>query len=148
MKLDINLAELSDIKGISEIENEFFSFPHTEEQIKFEIEDGNHIVITCKNNTELIGYCIMTVIIDEAFISNIAVKKAYQNNGIASQIMEYILNYLKSISVSSLSLEVRESNIAAISLYKKYGFEIESILEGYYSKPKENAYIMTNRRIS
>lgn len=75
-------------------------------------------------------------------ISTLGVAKSYQRQGLAQQLLAFgeALSIEKSIPI--VSLEVRVSNVPAISLYKKNGYKAVAIRKGYYSQPDEDAYLM------
>ncbi len=76
-----------------------------------------------------------------AIINNIAVCEKYRRKGIASELIKKAVGECKQCS--SLSLEVRVSNLPAITLYEKYGFSKVGERKNFYENPVENAYIMT-----
>src|SRR5438105_3060784 len=70
------------------------------------------------------GLCVASIMVDEAEIFYIGVKKNYRRIGAASKILKEALDYLKQKSVAKIFLEVSEENLAALELYKKFKFEI------------------------
>ena len=77
----------------------------------------------------------------------IAVLPAARGRGYGRDLMEILAEYARANRVDEISLEVRASNAAAISLYKSYGFKIEEVRKRYYSNPVENALIMWRRGV-
>ena len=98
-----------------------------------------------QQNGSVLGYLGISVILDEGYITNIAVFPEFRKKGIASKLLEFLFDFAKQKELSFVSLEVRESNMPAISLYKKFGFENEGFRKNFYTNPKENAIIMTKR---
>lgn len=82
------------------------------------------------------GLVIYEYIIDRIEIDYIVVDEEYRNNGIASNMISYLINNYDC----SISLEVKSNNEVAISLYKKYGFYQVAVRQGYYGKT--NAILM------
>ena len=80
----------------------------------------------------ILGYLEYSIIYDRMEIDNIFVKEEYRHQGIASKMMNYIIEIYKNNNLNNITLEVRVSNIKAISLYKKYGFKEVSIRKYYY----------------
>ena len=72
-----------------------------------------------------------------------AVLPQFRRCGIASQFVAAVVEYCTKNNLNEIALEVRESNIPAASLYKKHGFVPVGIRKNYYTKPKENAVLMT-----
>jgi len=71
-------------------------------------------------------------IYDRFELDNIYVLKEYRNRGIASSLMEFMINEGKKKKIINITLEVREDNTNAINLYKKYGFVEKAIRNNYY----------------
>ena len=90
---------------------------------------------------------ISIVIIDEGHITTIAVKKDYLRNHIGEAIIHKILEDCYENGVKYLTLEVRASNIPAIKLYEKYGFQSLGTRKGYYQDNNEDALIMWTENI-
>ena len=82
-------------------------------------------------------------ICSQGYITNVAVFEQYRGKGIASALMEKIIGYAEKNNMEFISLEVRQSNHPAISLYLKYGFKKMGIRKNFYNKPCEDAVIMT-----
>lgn len=89
------------------------------------------------------GHGGFTAVVDEGYITNIAVSEQFRRRGIASEITEALIMKAKEMKLSFLTLEVRESNSAAIGLYEKFGFQTVGRRKGFYSEPKEDAVLMT-----
>ena len=79
----------------------------------------------------------------EADITNVAVQPEYRRCGIGEMLMKDAENGAVSRKCESITLEVRVSNTAAISLYNKSGYKQAGIRKGFYEKPKEDALLMT-----
>lgn len=111
------------------------------ESFKSEAEKENGIVLYAMENGMVTGLICGYFAADEAEITSVAVAPEYRRHGIAARLMEGYLSTLPEIT-SSIFLEVRESNAAAIGLYEKFGFEKISIRKNFYSYPDENAVVM------
>ena len=79
---------------------------------------------------------------DEADITKVAVAKDAQGQGIGSMLMKELISRAPELGVAKIFLEVRESNEAALRLYKKFGFEQIGIRKNYYTSPLEDAISM------
>ena len=80
---------------------------------------------------------------DEGFICNIAVFPQYRRRGVATCLMESLIEYAKENDMTSISLEVRESNYSAQALYENFQFEVVGERRNFYANPTEDALIMT-----
>ncbi len=136
-------AEISFALKISEIEKECFSAPWSKKQIEDEIIKDNVIFITALIDNNVVGYVSGQMIIDEFYISNIAVTAEHRNSGIGKLLISSLIDKLKNSDCSFATLEVRQSNFAAISLYEKLGFKNLGIRKNFYTSPIENACIFT-----
>ena len=81
-------------------------------------------------NNEIIGFLDFSVIYEKIEINDIYVSEEYRNLGIASKLLEYMINSIEEID--NITLEVRVDNEIAINLYKKFGFEIIGVRKNYY----------------
>ena len=91
----------------------------------------------------MLGYVGMMFVLDEGYISNVAVAPAFRRRGIADALIAELLRRADALSLSFVTLEVREHNIPAISLYENNGFVRVGLRKNYYQKPCENAVLMT-----
>lgn len=98
-------------------------------------------------NDELIAYCGSWHILEEAHITNIAVSPEYRRKHIGEALLTAVINECFKNMVKYITLEVRVGNIAAISLYEKYGFKSLGIRKGYYQDNNEDALIMWTENI-
>jgi ribosomal-protein-alanine N-acetyltransferase len=98
-----------------------------------------------ENEGEIIGYGGMWLILDEAHITNVAVRVSSRGNGVGEKLVHFLIDEASKSGARSMTLEVREGNIAARSLYEKMGFFVEGIRPKYYQDNKEDALIMWKR---
>ena len=108
---------------------------------KSELENKNSKYLVAKIDNNIVGFAGIIPIIDEADISNIVVHKNFRNRKIGSCLLEGLINLSTNLNLKTINLEVRESNIPAIKLYEKYGFEICGLRKKYYNNT-ENAFLM------
>ncbi len=88
------------------------------------------------------GFSILVCAADESELLNIAVDNKYRRRGFASALLENAELSAVSCGASVMYLEVRESNEAAKSLYKKHGFNTVGKRKNYYRRPSEDAVVM------
>ena len=133
---------LGDQKGIAELERECFSSPWSENAVLESYEADTSFFVFLENE-KILGYAGLQIVFDEGYVTNIAVTKEARGRGIGKALIETLVNFSKEKSLAFISLEVRESNIPAISLYKKFGFEDKGKRKAFYQSPTEDAIIMT-----
>lgn len=124
-------------------ENLSFSIPWSRESFINEITNNplaRYVVSIC--NDSAIGYGGMWLVAGEGHITNIAVHPEFRGMGAAESILNGLLEICNKESISDITLEVRESNTAALNLYSKFGFIKEGVRPGYYEDNKEDAIIM------
>lgn len=102
----------------------------------------NTTYIVAKQNNELIGFAGILNIIDEANIMNIVTRKNMRNLGVGTLLLSELINISKLQKMKSITLEVNEHNLPAISLYKKFNFDIIGLRKKYYNN-EDSAIIMT-----
>jgi len=89
------------------------------------------------------GYGGLWLIVDEAHICTIAVHPDWRGRGLGELLLVNLLDQATALNAAVATLEVRVSNWAAQTLYRKYGFEVVGSRKGYYSDNHEDALIMT-----
>lgn len=140
-------ADENNIEEIIKLENKCFTSPWTKNMFLSEILNENTFLFILIENTSVVGYISLFKVLDEIHINNIAVDPDLQRQGYASMIMNKSIKIAKKLFVDYITLEVRVSNIPAIHLYKKYGFETAGARKNYYKIPNEDALIMTKKLI-
>jgi ribosomal-protein-alanine N-acetyltransferase len=141
--IDIKISnmKLSDLEEISNnLETDFDDFWNYN-IFKSELENPNAKYIVAKFNNKIVGFAGIIYVLDEADISNIVVHKNFRNKKIGSLLLKSLIDLAYSINLKTLNLEVRESNVSAIKLYDKFGFEVCGIRKNYYNNT-ENAILM------
>ena len=139
----IRYFEKGDEKIIAEIEKECFSCPWSEDAL-LSSANSDCVFVLYEEDGVVKGYAGLQIVLDEGYITNVAVKNLFRRQGVARALMEELLKKLDALSF--ISLEVRESNIAAINLYSSLGFKEEGKRKNFYDAPKEDALILTKRR--
>ena len=143
MSYQIVNAERSHIGGIHGIEIECFSEPWTEEALISQLNGDNHVFLVALDGENVVGYVGMMYVLDEGYISNVAVTSAYRRKNIGDALISELMRRAEALELAFVTLEVRESNESAKALYAKHGFKEVGLRKGYYTKPKENAVLMT-----
>ena len=140
-QVTVSVANIDDVKDIANIENNSFSTPWSEKAIRESMDAGTIFYVACLND-KIVGYMGLSKIVGEGYVTNIAVLPEYRRLGIGEKILGYVIDNTKA-ELEFISLEVRVSNIAAISLYEKFGFERVGLRKRFYTNPQEDAIIMT-----
>ncbi len=133
-----------DIAEVHAIEHRCFTTPWQVSSFEYEISNKDAILKVAVFNNQLIGYICIRSMLDVTHVLDLAVTPEFRHMGFGSLLLmnaTYELRRLKPETVS-ITLEVRESNIAAIRLYEKFGFKEIGRRRGYYQKPHEDAVIM------
>lgn len=134
-------ATTNDISAIAHIEKECFSTPWSENAIKESMNAGTCFFVA-KQGSNVAAYMGLSKIMGEGYVTNIAVLPKYRRMGIGKKVLEYVINDSKD-DLEFISLEVRVSNTAAISLYEQFEFKNVGIRKRFYTNPAEDAIIMT-----
>ncbi|MDA3130458.1 ribosomal protein S18-alanine N-acetyltransferase [Aliibacillus thermotolerans] len=141
--LHIRLMELEDIEDVLKVEHDAFSIPWTRSAFVRELTENPFAhYIVAEWEEEIVGYCGVWVIADQASITNIAVHSEYRGRQIGETLLRSALEMALFAKAESLSLEVRMSNVVAQSLYKKLGFQEGGIRKKYYTDNLEDALVM------
>lgn len=135
--------QVSDLDAVMQIETVNFPFPWTAGNFKDSINSG-HICLVLEIDEVMVGYAILMMVLDEAHLLNISVSAAWKGKGWG----RYLLNHMMQISREkgglNMFLEVRPSNVSAITLYESIGFNEMGVRPGYYPahNGRENAVLM------
>lgn len=131
------------IDGVCKIEEACFAHPWSRQSVESELANENSVFIAAVEGEKVIGYIGMSVVIDEGYIFNVAVNADFRRKGVGTALINELVTYGKKNDLCFITLEVRESNQAAISLYSDFGFIKVGERKNYYSDPAENAILMT-----
>ena len=145
--INIRNMTLDDIESVFEIEKSIFSIPWSKKSFESTISSKDTIYIVATIDEKIVGYLGIYILCDQSDISNVCVHKYYRRMHIAEAMLSYIFDRAKSNNVKEITLEVRESNVAAISLYEKMGFKEIGIRKNYYQKPLENGLLMWKQNL-
>ncbi|MCI5727591.1 MAG: ribosomal protein S18-alanine N-acetyltransferase [Clostridium sp.] len=143
MKIELKEMTSSYTEGVFNVGKLSLKEAWSLDSINKELDNKNakYIVAVTENN-EVVGFIGLWIVLDEGDITNVAVHPNYRKQKIASLLIEYVINNMKNWNISSLTLEVRKSNIPAQNLYKKFNFNVSGIRKNFYSDNNEDAYIM------
>ena len=144
MEYSICDVSAAHIPQIEMLEQRCFSLPWTAEQLKGQLKDAQHEFIAALTpDAAVLGYVGMMYVLDEGYISNVAVSPDHRRQGIADALITRLCEICTELELSFVTLEVRAGNAPAIALYEKHGFQRVGLRRNYYERPKEDALIMT-----
>lgn len=129
---------------IAELEQICFSTPWSRNMLAEELDNAcSAFLVALDDAGHVAGYAGLQVILDEGYITNVAVRPECRRQGVAGQLLAVFLNFAQGNRLAFLTLEVRASNYGAIALYGGLGFRSVGRRKNYYEHPKEDAIIMT-----
>ncbi len=138
----MNADHLEDLEKLERI---CFSRPWSKKMLAEELENQCAAFLVAEDalTRRVVGYAGLMVMADEGYITNVAVFPEQRRRGIAGQLIEVFCDFARGNHLAFLTLEVRPSNAAAISLYEGFGFQEAGRRKNYYDLPKEDALILT-----
>jgi len=145
--ITIRPMEEKDLDEVCRMEEEAFSMPWHRESFLEMIQNENALyLVALDEKNEILGSCGVLNIVGDGSVTNVVVDQKYRNQGIGSLLMKELLKQgEENLGIEAFTLEVRVSNLNAIRLYEKMGFENVGIRKNFYEKPTEDAIIMWKR---
>ena len=149
LEITIEKMTTDDIEQVVQIESEAYGEHHWSKSSFYDEMQNNlaKYYVAKTLDGELVGYAGAWHIIDEAHLTTIAIKKKYMRRHIGEAIIIKVVEDCYKEGIKYLTLEVRVSNVPAISLYEKYGFNSLGTRKGYYQDNNEDALIMWTENI-
>ena len=138
---EIRRLAMEDITSVAEIERLCFEEPWSENSLALLLDEKNAGFVACVDG-RIAAYGGVVTVLDEGQITNIATHPEFRRRGLAREIMNAIDEFSVKNGIVYLSLEVRQMNEAARSLYCSLGWREEGIRKNFYSKPTDNAIVM------
>ncbi len=120
------------------------SFTHSWSRQSFESElSRNRLAVyrVARLDGQVVGYGGIWVILDEAHLTTLAVDQVYRGQGIATALLQELMESARRAGASKMTLEVRPSNLVARRLYERFGFVVKGVRKKYYLD--EDALLMT-----
>lgn len=135
----MNLSDLEEIKDILQTDfDDFWNF----EIFKEELANNNSTYLVLRYDNQIVCFGGIKIILDESNVMDIVTKKDKRLQGFAKLLLNELINISKEKKCTSITLEVRENNIPAISLYKSFDFKEVGRRKKYY-KNGDTAILMT-----
>lgn len=137
-------AAEADIDAVVALEHESFSNPWPRETLVWELvnSDVTRVYLLRDAEDRAIAFCIAWIIFDELHINTLAVSPQHRRQGLATVLLEGIMKEAAEEGARRATLEVRESNTAALELYARLGFQVTARRRNYYTNPAEDALIL------
>lgn len=129
---------------VAELERICFSAPWSRNMLAEELDNAlSAFLVALDDDGCVVGYAGVQVVLDEGYITNVAVRPECRRQGIAGKLLQVFLDFAQGNHLAFLTLEVRASNYDAIALYGSRGFRSVGRRKNYYEHPREDAIIMT-----
>lgn len=141
--LSIRRAEIRDVRTIRDIDRESFPTPWTQGWTLAQVTDPARVHLVAERKFKVEAHGGLIFLGDRAHVATIAVAAKSRRQGIAKALMAALTSAAVRKGYTELTLEVRESNKAAIALYEGRGLEVVGRRVGYYGDNNEDAIIMT-----
>lgn len=142
--MTVRRATIEDAKEIFAIEMECFSVPWSLDSIETELlNEDNKLYYVVDDANGVVGYAGAWLVYDEGQITNIAIRPSARRQGFGAKLTSALIEECFKRGMHEIFLEVRISNLSALSLYRQLEFTVKGMRKNYYSEPKEDAYIMS-----
>lgn len=140
----IRKMRLDDVPAVVELDQKSFSLPWPERSFRFELTDNpaSHCWVA-ELDGKVVGMIVVWLIASEAHVANLATHPDFRRRGIAKRLLSHALQDLLEKGARSSFLEVRESNLAAQAMYRKFGYTETGRRRRYYRDNDEDALLMS-----
>ena len=141
--LNVRKMVPADGESVAKLEAQIFSDAWSEKSILETLEQPQAFIVVAKRENEIVGYCIVYFVLDEAEIARVAVDSSQRKQGVGQEILKATCQICREKGIERLLLDVRESNETARRFYQAFGFEVDGIRKNFYDDPKEHAVLMS-----
>lgn len=138
----IREMDLLHVPQVLEIERACYPAPWSDLAFSHEIKSEASVTLVAMDGETVAGYLVGWIAADQLHVANIAVSAGYRRRGVGAGMMLRLLEEAVRRGCVSSSLEVRESNRAARSMYSRLGYHAVALRKSYYSSPAEDAVVM------
>lgn len=139
---EISLMTAADVDGMHAIEDATFATPWSRRSIEAELTNECARYLVARAGGEVVGYAGMWLVLDEAHITNVAVRTDMRGQGLGRQLMCRLIQLAADSGMVWMTLEVRRSNKVAQNLYRSFGFIDVGYRKRYYEDNQEDALLM------
>ena len=129
------------LTALEEIEKACFHAPWSEKMLREEL--GKGIFLVAERDGQAVGYVGCQTVLDEGYITNVAVSPDCRRQGIARMLIDTLTAQARERGLAFVTLEARASNAPAIALYEGAGFVRVGVRKNFYTAPSEDAVLMT-----
>ena len=143
----VRIEKVSDLNRLDEIEvleKLCFSDPYSIQMLKEDMSNDHARYWILEIDKKAVGYLSAWDVLGEIDLNRICIIEGFRNKGAAGQLIDELIKYAKGQKANKIMLEVKESNLAAIKLYKKFDFEIIAERKAYY-RDGSAAYVMERK---
>ena len=130
-ELSFRALREQDLEVVAAIESNVYVFPWTVGNFRDSLLSA-YECWGCWTGGELIGYAVVMTALDEAHLLNFAVASRWQQRGVATRFLQFLLDRAQDGKRDMLYLEVRPSNVAGLKLYQRFGFKQLGVRRDYY----------------
>ena len=145
--ITVRAMKKADVKSVYEIEVLSFRTPWSYRSLMGELKNRVAHYTVLEQDGEIIGYCGMWVLFEEAHITNIAITPKERGNGYGKQLLHATMRVAASFGAEMMTLEVRETNAVAQRMYDEMDFSQQGRRKRYYTDTGEDALLLWNRDI-
>ena len=134
-----------DARELARLEAACFAHPRSEAALLEELrQPERYLLVTAKREGTLLGYAGLEHVLDEGYLTDVAVFPEHRRQGLARGLLRALAARGKeTLGLSFLTLEVRPGNLAAVELYRAEGYQEVGRRKNFYSDPREDALLMT-----
>lgn len=139
--VEIIPLQQSHIDAVAALEQICFSEPWSAAALAEELTNPHAVFCVAAEGETVLGYAGMHHLVDEGFVTNVAVAPAARRRGVARALLGTLAAYGTAHGLYRITLEVRMGNIAARTLYESEGYTLDGVRPGFYRAPVEDAAI-------
>lgn len=138
----IRKMNIEDLPVVHEMECSIFSKPWSRADFMNSIQNQQNICLVVEEQDKIVAYCELWGVAGEGQINNVAVIDTCRGRGIGYAMLSALIELGQKQGLGAFTLEVRVSNLSAITLYHKLGFHDAGVRKNFYEEPTEDAIIM------
>jgi ribosomal-protein-alanine N-acetyltransferase len=143
MSATIRKMTVDDVSAVVDLDQKSFSLPWPERSFRFELTDNPASRCwVAELDGKIVGMIVVWLIVDEAHVATLAIHPDYRRQGIGKRLLAHALRHMIPDGARRSFLEVRESNLAAQEMYRKFGYEVTGRRRRYYRDNDEDAILM------